>query len=59
LCDDAEGLDAGREVGLSITENRFGYTSPVKKDEAPPAPIVEAETQKVEAPQAEVSKSVE
>jgi hypothetical protein len=25
LGDDAEGLDAGREVGLSISENRFGY----------------------------------
>lgn len=30
LCDDAEGLDAGREVGLSVSENRFQYTKPVE-----------------------------
>lgn len=42
---------------MSMTENRFGYTTPVKKDKAPPAPIVEAEAPKVETPQAEVSKA--
>ncbi|QDS74987.1 hypothetical protein FKW77_005410 [Venturia effusa] len=36
LCDDHEGLDGGREVGLSIAENRFGYTAS-KKVAPPPA----------------------
>jgi hypothetical protein len=55
LCDDAEGLDGGREVGLSISENKFGYTAPVK-DEAPPAPTTEIKVEvPMETPKAEVN----
>ncbi|TLD21783.1 NAD(P)-binding protein [Venturia nashicola] len=42
LCDDAEGLDAGREVGLSVSENKFGYTGRARKV-ATPAAVVKQE----------------
>jgi len=39
LCDDAEGLDAGREVAASVSENKFGYTRPANPEKIPTAQI--------------------
>ncbi|KAF2400635.1 NAD(P)-binding protein [Trichodelitschia bisporula] len=39
LQDDSEGLDAGTELKLAITENRFGYVKPEKPPPAPTAAV--------------------
>jgi len=48
LCDDAEGMDAGREVALSVTENKFGYSRPKGEETPKEAPTAEIPPEGIE-----------